>query len=798
MAFALALAALSPTALSAQEAAGRGGPSGVRGVIATLGGEPVPAATVELRSSRDSSAVASTVSSPEGGFRLDSVAAGSYHLLIRHLGFGDVRTDAFTIAPYGLRDLGTIRVDVSALGLEPLVVTVERPDIAFEADRTAYLVEALIAAADGAITDALRAIPELEVDFDGSVRLRGRRPAIYVDGRPAPMEGVSLEMFLAQFPADHIERIEVIENPAARFGAEGSGGIVNIVLKEGAEIGLTGMFSGRAGTRGDRSAGGRATWQRGRWMLSGGVNAGWNERQSSDFSLRQNLLAEPAASFLSRATSTETSSGSLGGMLAVSYEAAERVRLSLRLDGDASDSDRLSVTETLHMDDERTPTLRYDRISTGGTDAGSRSMAVGLELMLDPRRHGLEIDAHARWNDDGNVVRDEIEADPAYEDAPGLPPRLVRRRDERRGDGLGLAARYERPLGERGSLDLGVSIEEDAEGEEHVTSRFDTGGGAPDSLVLGVGFHTGTVRSAFLSVQWRIGELGVQAGLRGEVARDVYELPAGGVLRRGETNVFPSANLSWSRESGPRFRLGYSQRVQRPGLGVIDPTDRSTDPLSRLVGNPDIESSTSHSLTATLSWSRPWGTVSLGPYWNRSTDEWERITTADEGGVSTTTWANVGSRTHLGTALTVSVRRLAGFSGFASLRAARSIVGGSAVTGGLQDAGLDWSVRASLFGKLAGPLSAQGMFGYAPPRNLAQGRTSGQWTADFGLRLRLLSERASVGLSFRDPFVLLETSREIRDPSVLESERSSISSRSVSLSVSYGFGGSGGGRGPRG
>jgi outer membrane receptor for ferrienterochelin and colicin len=148
--------------------------------------------------------------------------------------------------------------------LAPIEVTVERPDIRFDPDRTGYLVEALTTAAGGVVNDALRELPDLVVELDGTIRLRGNTPTIYLNGKPAPMEGVSLAVFLEQFPADRIERIEVLEAPSARYGAEGAGGIINIVLKEGVELGLTGNLSLSGGTRGQYSANGRGTLQRGR------------------------------------------------------------------------------------------------------------------------------------------------------------------------------------------------------------------------------------------------------------------------------------------------------------------------------------------------------------------------------------------------------------------------------------------------------------------------------------------------------------------------------------------------------
>ncbi len=74
------------------------------------------------------------------------------------------------------------------------------------------------------VQEALEGIPELVVDLEGRVEMQGEEPAIWINGRPAPVSGASLSQFLEQLPADLIDRIEVIENPGAEFDAEGTGG----------------------------------------------------------------------------------------------------------------------------------------------------------------------------------------------------------------------------------------------------------------------------------------------------------------------------------------------------------------------------------------------------------------------------------------------------------------------------------------------------------------------------------------------------------------------------------------------
>src|SRR5690606_25974020 len=109
-----------------------------------------------------------------------------------------------------------------------------------------------------------------------------------------PMSGDALAIFLEQFPADYLQKIEVIDNPSARYDAEGSGGIVNLVMKEGVELGFSGSVFANAGTRGQYGMGGRGTLQKGEWTYNGGGFLRLSDSERTGFDLRQNLLTDPA------------------------------------------------------------------------------------------------------------------------------------------------------------------------------------------------------------------------------------------------------------------------------------------------------------------------------------------------------------------------------------------------------------------------------------------------------------------------------------------------------------------------
>jgi outer membrane receptor protein involved in Fe transport len=770
----------------------------VRGTLVSADDQPVTEAIVELRVRADSAPLRTTRSGGAGRFQLDGISDGVYHVVIRRIGFGPATTPDFTVTAGQVRDLGRIRLTPAAVQLAAIEVTVERPDIRFEPDRTGYLVEALGTAASGVVTDALRELPDVVVDPDGTIRLRGNTPAIFVNGRPAPMEGVSLAVFLEQFPADRIERIEVLDAPPARYSAEGGGGIINIVLKEGVELGLTGNLSLSGGTRGQYSASGRGTLQRGPLTINGGLDARWSDSRSADLTLRQNLLADPIT-FLRQDASSDRANRNGGTQWELRYQLSKKSRLTTRFSGNLNGNDRDGQTETTHLDLLQSPTLLYDRLARQNGHGASGEARVGWEHNWAPERHTLEIDVWAQRNRGDNLTREETLADAIYQDAELLPAWLTQRADGNRNNSVGTEANYVRPLGPQGRLEVGSSLRRSTSREDQTVTLFeDAGSTIPDQLDTRLISREQRIGSAWLSLNRRFGKFGASAGLRGERVGEDIHFPGGGTLDRTDTRLFPSINLTWNPRQRMTVRISYGRRVNRPGVSVLDPTNRSTDPLNRSVGNPAIEASITHNINMGFNWSGRLGQLSMGPYWNRTDDGWERVTTVDTLGVSTSTWANLTTRETVGTNFNYVAPRYRGWNARISVSAYRARFSGSLRPPGVDDRRTGWSAGTNFTGPVVRGIIAQGNIGYEPGRDLVQGRTTGQWRADFSFRYRLMGNRTTIGLSLQDPFELRKSTQQIRDPSVIQTAQNRVTTRSMTINLSYAFGGGPGtGPGPR-
>ena len=792
-----ALAVLTTAiAVDAQDAAVPEGTAVVLGeVVAEDTGAPVPGVGVELLFAADSSAVSSTSADAEGRFRIGRVPEGTFLLRLSSLGYGTVHTQPFEVAAAETRNLGVLRLPVEALAIEGIIVSAERTAVTYEADRTAYNVGVMPGTEGASVTETLSRIPELQVDINGEIMLRNTPVAVYIDGRPAPMTGEALAVFLEQFPADYLQEIEVIDNPSARYDAEGSGGIVNLVTKEGVELGLNGLVFVNGGTRGQYGAGARGTFQRGSWTVDGGGFLRLSDRDNTSFDLRQNLTAQPP--FLRQDSWSDRSGLSSHADFEVRYEPGERTSLEVDARVSRSGSDAEGLTTTTYLDELESPTLSYDRSRL--SDSRNLSLDFAAEAQHEWGEDSeLDIELEYERGRDRGDTREEITELEDVDQGEVVPSELTLEREEELERELSLDVDFTSALGEATTVELGYQAERGQGETDHVIEFIEdpvAGGGTMTDR----GFEEREVsHSVYTTVERSFGDaLSMQVGLRAERVDLEFELPTGESFGKRYTDLFPSANVSYQLDESRQLRLSYSRRIGRPGISVLNPIDRSTDPLRRRVGNPEVDPRYTNSLTLDVSWSGSLGRLRLSPYYSRTSNDWSEITRVDSLGVSIETYENIASRERYGASLTYAMRQLEGWHGYLSLSAAHEDRDASNLAERYSGSSIQFSSRANVTGEITDALSAQGNFSYYPPTELPQGRIEARYRADFGLRYKLLDDRATIRLSLEDPFGLRESSRRLRDVDYILLSRSEESTRSAELSVSYSFGGFDRDDGPR-
>ena len=220
-------------------------------IIDSANAQPIDYATISIYQDGDSKPANGATSNAKGLFVINNLAPGNYHAVFDFVGYESKTIKGILISKPGSRiNLGNIALSVSAKTLAGVVVTGQKNLIENKIDKMVYNAEKDITSQGGVATDLLKKIPMISVDVDGNVELQGNGNIRFlINGKPSSIFGNSIADALQAIPASQIKSIEVITSPGAKYDAEGTGGIINIILKDSKIQGINGNVNLSAGSR---------------------------------------------------------------------------------------------------------------------------------------------------------------------------------------------------------------------------------------------------------------------------------------------------------------------------------------------------------------------------------------------------------------------------------------------------------------------------------------------------------------------------------------------------------------------
>ncbi len=767
------------------------GPGIVRGSVQSAGtGAPVAAASVAVRRSADSVLVTGALTSADGAFRLRGLPAGRYDVQVSALGYRTaVRRVQVTAAAPDVQ-LGTVRLAVSAVALEGVTVTGQRRQVVLTPDRNTFAVKDMPATQGGTAIDVLRNVPGVDVDIDNVVSLRGNsNVVIQIDGRPSPMKGSQLGDFLAQLPANTVEKVAVVPNPSAKYEPEGIAGIVDIVMKKQTDFGTSGGISAGGGTTGQLTGSGNVGYQRGPLSLYGSYGFMRDRRVRTESLFRQNLYLDPLT-FLDETTSRTDWPRSH----TLTSNAAYKLGAGDELGADLLFSTRSGSRESsiLYRDLNATQSLTDLRNQLTSGDHGESSFegAVSHKHAFAGEQHSLSTELRADISSESGTnrfTRDSM----ALSGSPLGSPQRENERSGERPRVLSLKTDYSRPLGAHARLEAGykgtssgfrTTLNTDV--FSYVTNAF-----APDTTRTNAFSYRQFVHAGYALLHLERGRLALEPGLRLEHTSTRFGTSTqSDDFHGGYDSFFPSALIAFTRDETHEVTLSYSKRIRRPDdVDLLDPTIHYQDPLNLSRGNPDLKPEYIHALELGLQRSDSRSTLQLTPFFRRTVNAVRRIRTIDDLGVATTTFANVSTSDAYGTDLEVAMRQ-GRVTGFAGASAFRQVSDAANLGAGLSAQTYGWTGRANLTVHATPLVDVQTLLSYRSPITQEQGRSSARTMVNLAMRQKLPGDRASLTLRVAD---VLNTNTEgftTIDPRFTQQSDRRQHARGVFLGVNYMFG----------
>ncbi|QWX85449.1 TonB-dependent receptor [Cellulophaga sp. HaHaR_3_176] len=214
----------------------------ITGTVVEQGtGQPLEYATLVLQSVDDFSKVNGGITDQNGKYEVKTTP-GNYNISIEYIGYKPYKNPNQSLT--SSINLGIIKLSPDVSQLEGVEVVGEKTTVEVRLDKKVYNIGKDLTNSGANVSDALNNVPSVTVDVDGAISLRGNENVrILINGKPSAMAGFGSTDALRQLPADAIEKVEVITSPSARYDAEGTAGILNIVLKKEKTLGFNGSVN---------------------------------------------------------------------------------------------------------------------------------------------------------------------------------------------------------------------------------------------------------------------------------------------------------------------------------------------------------------------------------------------------------------------------------------------------------------------------------------------------------------------------------------------------------------------------
>lgn len=254
-------------------------------VIDSITKAPIDYASVSLYKINSTKPLTGVLTDASGSFKLNEIQAGTYNVVISFIGYNNKTVKSVTTTDAKLdKEIGKVTLSPETNALKEVVVVGNTQQVTNKIDKIVYNVEKDMTATGGNATDVLQKVPMVNVDINGNVSIRGDgNVRVLINGKPSGATSANLSDVLKTIPADQIKNVEVVTSPSAKYDAEGSAGIINIITKQKNVSGVSGSVSGGIGTR-QNNLNANINYNKNRFSLSAnvGFNNGWPQESASE------------------------------------------------------------------------------------------------------------------------------------------------------------------------------------------------------------------------------------------------------------------------------------------------------------------------------------------------------------------------------------------------------------------------------------------------------------------------------------------------------------------------------------
>ena len=580
-------------------------------------GEPLEYATISIKSKNNPEKIFGGLTDENGKFSVD-VNPGLYELKIDYISFISYSNEDLMIR--GNTDIGNIPLVLDVSMLDEVEVRAERTQVEIRLDRKIYNVGQDITVKGGNVSDVLANIPSIDVDFDGNISLRGNSNVrILINGKPSGLVGLSGPQGLRSLPSESIEKVEVVTSPSARYSAEGTAGILNIILKKQSLLGFNGNFNLNLGIPRNEGLNGTLNVRNEKVNLFSTVNLSNSENSGSYFSetnyTRQDLTIDELNDW-------DYTNKNIFFNLGSEYYFDDNT--SLTLSGFYKKGDDSSFLTNIVNDISGGVISSTNNRLRDETEM-DESFEYALDFYKDYDRDGQTLSARISYEESEDDGLEDIEDFATF---PSISETIFEKVSN---------IDFQKRL--LGQVDFIYPIDKETEFEfgyrgsflERETDydvSFLTGNSfVSDSGLSNIFNYKESVNSLYTQFGKKFDKLSALFGLRYENSRqEINQKTTNQFEIKKYSDLFPTLNLAYEFSSQESLTFGYSKRIRRPRGWDINPFPRRNSVTNFRRGNPFLDPTFTTSLEVDYLKRFKKFTLNTSIFYRQSDGNIERIT----------------------------------------------------------------------------------------------------------------------------------------------------------------------------
>lgn len=554
--------------------------------------KPVDFASVALISKSTNKPVDGTMADAVGKFSIPKVASGSYKLVISFLGY-ESKTFALDIKDKNDdQELGVIKMKPTEKMLQEVVVEGQKTFIEEKVDRTVYNAERDATNKGGDATDVLKKVPMLSVDMDGNPSLRGSSNVkVLINNKPSTIMASSITDALKQIPADMIKTVEVITSPSAKYDAEGSAGIINIVTKKNTLQGLTMNIDQSVGVRGS-NLGLNGNFRNKTWGLSLGGFGRSEYNVKGSFESTQITTAANGT----QTTNVQTADSRRQGLFG-------NYQLGFDWDINKYNSITSNIRMGLRNGNNWQDGLKQVRngVPTSLRNTNSLDQSNNIDVNFDythtfekPQKEFSVLSMYSKNNRTNDFYNDVLNPNSSMSQIMNS----IKNENTSYNEEMTFQMDYQTPITkmqllEFGAKAIGRNVTSDYKSFINPSGNSESGYAQVNLATLpsNVFDYTQNIWGSYANYTLSTkNKWSIKIGGRYEHT----DITASFLKKEGQNltippyGVFvPSLNFSKSMKKGT-WRFSYNRRIQRPGIQNLNPNVNATNPLNISMGNPNL------------------------------------------------------------------------------------------------------------------------------------------------------------------------------------------------------------------